>query len=354
MKKYFKSLNREVRHYLSILSPSFPRWLYDYIETPEVMSLDGISTSCGTCYTSLYQDKYNYSVLTHSIAVALIVWHFSHDREQTIAALLHDISTPAFKHCIDFLNGDSENQESTEEMTAEVIKNSKEIMALLKRDNIPFEAICNYHLYPIADNDMPQLSADRLEYTFAGGLAQVRIFTLSDINRFYNDLGILEDENSKPELGFMTPQLAEEFVCKISNLWPRWVEDEDRLCMQFIADVIKYLIYSGTIKVEDLYTLSEEEILNKIYSPNGNAYVRDAFTAFASASRSSVYKGSKPRPDTYCTNVKGKKRYINPLTINFGEYKRISTLSQPANKAIQDFLNMKFSDYVGFDFQFDP
>ena len=120
MKKYFRSLNKEVRSYLKILSPDFPKWLYDYINTPEVMFLDGISTSCGTCYTSIYQDRYNYTVLTHSIAVALIVWHFTHDKAQTIAGLLHDISTPAFKHCIDFMDGDSENQEVTEERTAEV------------------------------------------------------------------------------------------------------------------------------------------------------------------------------------------------------------------------------------------
>ena len=43
-------------------------------------------------------------------------------------------------------------------------------MTLLNRDNIKVEEVDNYHLYPIADNDTPKLSADRLEYTFANGL----------------------------------------------------------------------------------------------------------------------------------------------------------------------------------------
>ena len=40
-------------------------------------------------------------------------------------------------------------------------------MSLLKKDNIDVNEVCDYKLYPIADNNTPQLSADRLEYTFS-------------------------------------------------------------------------------------------------------------------------------------------------------------------------------------------
>ena len=74
--------------------------------------------------------------MDHSVGVALIIWNFTKDKKQTLAGLFHDIATPIFKHCIDFMNGDYETQESTEELTTCIIKNSKEIMALLERDNI--------------------------------------------------------------------------------------------------------------------------------------------------------------------------------------------------------------------------
>ena len=124
---------------------------------------------------NVYNDKYFYSTLTHSVGVALIIWNFTHDKKQTLSGLFHDIATPTFKHCIDFLNGDSETQESTEEKTEEIIKNSKEISFLLARDNIKIEEVSDYHIYPIADNDTPKLSADRLEYTLSGGLSQKRV-----------------------------------------------------------------------------------------------------------------------------------------------------------------------------------
>ncbi len=61
-------------------------------------------------------------------------------------------------------------QESTESLTTEIIKNSEKIMKLLKRDNIEIEEICDYHIYPIVDNDTPKLSADRLEYSLSNAL----------------------------------------------------------------------------------------------------------------------------------------------------------------------------------------
>ena len=40
----------------------------------------------------------------------------------------------------------------------------------VKKDNIKIEEIDNYHIYPIADNDTPKLSADRLEYSLSNAL----------------------------------------------------------------------------------------------------------------------------------------------------------------------------------------
>ncbi len=42
----------------------------------DMLRLDGIGMSCGTLYTKVYNDKYFYSSLTHSVAVALIIWNF--------------------------------------------------------------------------------------------------------------------------------------------------------------------------------------------------------------------------------------------------------------------------------------
>ena len=351
--KNLKSLNEEIIEYLKILSPKFPEWLLDYIYTPEMIRLDGIGMSCGTLYTKVYNDKYFYSSLTHSVAVALIIWNFTHDKKQTISGLFHDIATPTFKHCIDFMNGDSEHQESTEERTEQIIRNSKEIMSLLNRDNIKVEEVSDYHIYPIADNDTPRLSADRFEYTLSGGLYQVKIFEIKDIERYYNNIIILKNEDGIDELAFKDINICENFIHDISKLWPRWIEDEDRLCMQFIADIVKSMNIKGYITIDDLYNLSENEVL-KLIKNCDDSYIKNAFAFFRNATRDLVYKSDVPNDKIYCTNVKGKKRYVNPLVKYNNKVCRIKDVSAMANNDINNFLNMKMHTYIGFNFEFKP
>ena len=100
MNKYLEPLNEEVRKYFKILSPEFPEWLIDYIDTPEMHRLDGISMLCSTDYQKMHNYKFFNSVFQHSIGVALIIWHFTNDKKQILAGLFHDIASPTFKHCI--------------------------------------------------------------------------------------------------------------------------------------------------------------------------------------------------------------------------------------------------------------
>ena len=167
---YRSKLSDEIKSYFEILEPEFPKWLEKYIETPAMARSTYISNNCGMVYTKLADSDFLLSNLDHSVAVALIVCHFTHDKKQTLAGLFHDIATPAFKHCVDVMNGDVMTQESLENMTSAFIKNSREIMNLLNRDEIKLEEVDDYHIYPIADNDSPRLAADRLEYSLSNAL----------------------------------------------------------------------------------------------------------------------------------------------------------------------------------------
>lgn len=223
---YIDEINETTKKYYKILSKDFPEFLNEYIVVPEMQRLDYIGQICGGYWRreNIYEDLY--SVLKHSIGVALIIWNFTHDKKQTIAGLLHDISTPAFKHCIDFLNGDAEKQETTEELTSEFIQNSKELTFLLKRDGIDIDEVNDYKIYPIADNETPKLSADRLEYTFMNGFYYKKEWDLDGIKEIYDDIKILKNEDEVSELGFNSISKAKRFIEGSSRLWPLWISCE--------------------------------------------------------------------------------------------------------------------------------
>lgn len=239
MNNYLENLDETIKKYFKILSDEFPEFLYDYINTPEMQKQAGISVSCGTIYSKMYNQMW-YSSLDHSVAVALIIWNFTKDKKQTLSGLFHDIATPVFKHTIDFMNKDYEKQESTEELTTKIISESKEIMNLLQRDGIKVEEISDYHIYPIADNDTPMLSSDRLEYTLSNGLgATEKIWGLKEIEEIYKNIEIQENEEGIQELGFKDLKIAEKFVHTMSILSRLYRREKTVFSMQLLADIIK-------------------------------------------------------------------------------------------------------------------
>ena len=352
MYRYLDSLNDEVKEYFSILSPEFPEWLLEYIDTPEMERISKISMSCGSDYSKCFNVRYWYSNLDHSVGVALIIWNFTHDKKQTLAGLFRDVATPVFKHCIDFMNGDSESQESTEEKTSEMIKGSPKIMSLLKRDGIKLEEVEDYKIYPIADNDTPRLSADRFEYTFSSGLTFFRVWDLDRIRKMYNNIVVTTNEEGKSELAFKDKEVCEEYIDTISKLWPEWVSDKDRTVMQFLADMCKSMNNAGYLTIEDLYTLSEQEVIDKILTCE-DKYLSDSFKLFQDAD--TVYRSAIPADEKYCVNIKAKTRYVVPLVQTDDGVVRINQISETAANQITEYLNCpKGGYYTYFDFQFVP
>lgn len=343
-------MNREIKGYYSILSKEFPDWLNEYINSFEMQRLAGISVNCGCDYSNLFNVNYFYSVLDHSIGVALIIWHFTKDKKQTLAGLFHDIATPAFKHCVDFLNGDTELQESTEERTTQIILESSEIMELLKRDNISVADVDNYKKYPIADNETPKLSADRLEYTFSSGLAYHRIFNLEKIKKVYDNLLICKNEDGICELAFQKAQICDSFICYANNLWQDWIKPENRITMQFISDILSIMIEKKYITIDDLYKYDDREMIKNILNCD-NPYIVEAFQNFQNATY--VLSDDKVNKSCYNINIKTKTRYINPLVLGIEKPNRIYDMSNISKKYINDYLNTPKDGSVSFDFSID-
>src|SRR5574344_2488412 len=186
-------VNFNIEEYHHILCAEQPSFIKQYVNLYLLQRLDGVGLLCGTDWTPLYQNSFFYSRLDHSIGTALIVWNFTHDKKQTLAALLHDVSTPAFSHVSDFRNGDVLKQESTEDANARMIVADRNLNRYLREDGIDVQLVSDYHRYPIADNEIPQLSADRLEYMFPSGMALDGSWAMEEIRRCYNDLTILKN-----------------------------------------------------------------------------------------------------------------------------------------------------------------
>ena len=327
--------------HIDLFSPGCPDFFAELAATPPMQRLDGIGMHCGCEYTgfSAYCGLKPYSRLTHSLGVGRIVWRFTHDPAQAVAGLFHDIASPTFAHVIDFLQGDYVAQESTEAHTADIIAASPPIQRILSGLGLDTARVSDYHLYPVADNDAPRLSADRLEYTL-GNAYLVQGAPLAEIAALYDDLRLATAEDGQPELAFTQRETAELFTRRAlaNGYW--YVSDEDRFAMQALADLIRQALVSGVLLPDDLYT-TEQAVIGKLEE---DPQTRAAWRAYRSLHGLRRHDG-QPQ-GCYCVNSPAKKRYIAPLVLTARGPRRVSTLSAAIAGEIRAFLQLDFDRWL--------
>ena len=314
-----------------------PPIIREIAATETMQRLKKVSMDCGCDYTSfpIFVGRSPADRYSHSLGVALIVWHFTHDTVQSVAGLLHDIATPAFSHVVDFLNNDHLTQESTEEKTREMIASSAEIMAILNKYDIDIDDVYDYHRYSIADNDTPLLSADRLEYTLKN-MVRYLDRDIKTIQKYYDDQEVTVNECGERELGFKHLQTAIRFSRDALDTCKIYSSDPDRYIMEFLAGILKKGEEKGILEVSDLYK-DEPHVIEILEKDEETSVLWNRLKGFSEVHVSDV------KEDRDYLKIPAKKRYIDPLIINKG---RCSKMDRNFGKAVNEYLKSDFDYYV--------
>lgn len=323
---------------LKIYCDDIPEFIEKFAATEAMRRLKYVGMNCGCEYTQVHKETIHsrYTRFEHSVGVALIIWNFTRDIKQSLAGLFHDISTPAFAHVVDYMNGDHMTQESTEASTADFIDDSVEIQRLLSEYGLSTDDVSDYHIYPIADNDTPQLSADRLEYTF-GNFLQYGAAKIEDIDRFYHDISVGIDERGEQELMFTDKNIAKDFALCSMKCSQVYVSDEDRFTMQYLADLLKFAAQNNVVSIADLYT-SEENVIEKLEK---SEITSAKWHKYCGIRR--VRIGSEQVSDKYCIQVNAKRRYIDPFVKNVG---RVTQFNDRYRELVDELLHMSFDGWM--------
>lgn len=337
----------DIKKYHNILEPQPPEFLNKYYELPMLQRLKNVGLLCGTDWTPLYKNRFYYSRFDHSVGVALIIWHFTHDKAQTISGLLHDVSTPVFSHVSDFRKGDALTQTETEGTNESIIRSDRNLDALLAVDGLRVEQVEDYHKYPIADNEIPQLSSDRLEYMFPSGMALDGSWDLPSVRRAYEDLEVLRNEEGLPELGFKTLEIAEDYTRRFCMIGHILQLNENKLTLHLLGKIMNLAVEEGILSEADFMTKSEAEIigiLDKELSQNPKAFSKERsklarlYKTFRTMTKIEHTQTPLDENEYFCINLKVKQRYINPLVKTANSCTRINETSSQAKKIIEDFL----------------
>ncbi len=339
---YFKKLNKNLKKYFDILCDNdYPEFINKYLETSTMKRLSGIGQFCGSDYTKFNNNiRFWYTRLDHSVDCALMTWYFTKDKIQTLAALFHDLGTPVFSHTIDYLFDDYSDCESSERSVEDIINSSFEIKNLLKEDNIKIKDVISVEKYPIFENKRPGLCIDRLDGVLHAAYIWAKIINLKDVEEIFKSIIVLKNEMGIDEIGFKDLNSALKFFRVNFDIAILLESNEDKFVMKLLADIIKLAIKKEIITLNDLYELSEFEIINKFKEDNKISILWNKYVNMSNL------KNSKLKPKKYYfVSFKPKKRSLLPLYLNNGNSYRINKYSKEAKELYNKFLKYKDFKY---------
>lgn len=312
-----------MKQYLDLfIDDEYPDFIDKYLSTDTLERLKHVTQFCGCDYTRLYSPLFKYTRFDHSLVVAHMTWHFTHDKKETIAALLHDIGTPCFAHCIDYVFGDYVNQESSEKSTVDMIKKDVKLQELLKQDNLCIDDFRDYSNYHILENKSPKLCTDRLDGVLHSCYIWLHTHNLKQIKEVYNDLTILVNEDDVCEIGFRNIDVAEKFVFMVYNYAKALRENVNKYTMKYVSEIVKLAVSNGFISLNDLYTEKEENICD---------IFKTKFPSWEKFNNSTKLISTDILPkNNFYISFEAKKRNTIPLVYTDTGSKRINLVSDIA------------------------
>ncbi len=172
--------------------------LVELVESGPVRRLKGIHQAGASAYLlpGLRTTRYE-----HSLGVLYVLTRLGAGLEERVAGLLHDVPHTAFSHTVDIVFPSDEHN-FHERFQHEVITGS-DVPAILARHRVGLHAALEPDNYPLLEMPLPDLCADRIDYSLRDLHNGGRIGT-HDASRFLDHLlptptGILVDDREAAE-----------------------------------------------------------------------------------------------------------------------------------------------------------
>ncbi|GGB39734.1 HD domain-containing protein [Fictibacillus barbaricus] len=287
--------------------------LQDLIHSSPVQRLKGIHQG-GASY--LVNRAWNVTRFEHSVGVMLLIRRLKGSVEEQIAGLLHDVSHTAFSHVIDFVL-DKESEDFHEEIFEETLVNS-EIPSLLESYGYSIEQVIKGN-YPLLEQPLPLLCADRVDYTLRD-LYRYGYITRDEVDSFVSSLCVVNDviciEGMKQAEWFVKSYYKEvqDFFMDPLNVY-----GYDRL-----IQLLREALYLQVITKED-FLLQDEEVLAKVRTSESPELLKRYLEI-----TSTVVLQENDKD--YDIHLKGKPRLIDPTVIVKGQPYVSSEISNAINE----------------------
>jgi len=231
--------------------------LIELIKSPALQRLKKIEQHGTWQLHKTYKQSYHFSRYTHSVGVMLLLRRFNASLEEQMHGLLHDISHTVFSHVADFLFGDDPGQHDYQDNRLDKAFKLQGINKILEKYGFSPSHILDEKKFPLAESPLPNLCADRIDYTLADPWAKV--FYTVEPKKILNNLIV-----HKNQFVFNSKRWAKEFaVLYEKHNQKNWCNPRQIAIFTLSAQMLREALDKKIIKKQELYQ-TDDYILQKL------------------------------------------------------------------------------------------
>lgn len=196
----------------------------------------------------------------HSVGVYLLLKKFKAPLAEQVAGLIHDVSHSAFSHCIDYAlaQGSPSKHSHQDNIFKNYVLKKTDIPNILKKFGFNPEYILNEENFPLKERTLPDICADRLDYSLRTAI-MYRVISRQKVKYFLNNL------TTKNNLWvFKNQRSAKEYANLYGLLNTKFYSGLSSAVMFFTTgQFLKHGLVRKYINSKDLYT-TDGQVLKKL------------------------------------------------------------------------------------------
>ncbi len=258
--------------------------------------------------------RYDHTRFAHSLGVYLLLRKYNAPTEEQIAGLIHDVSHSSFSHCIDYvLEAGSEKEHNHQDNLFDSYVRQTDIPEIIEKFGFDLEYILNDKNFPLKEKSLPDLCADRIDYS----LKTAVIFNeINETDKKYLLENLTTESNRWVFKNLKSAKKYAELFFKLNTIY--YAGLPSAVMFTAVGGCLKHALRKGYISENDLYTTDKIVIEKVKRSLEKDRKLKSLWERMSGKVRVSN------DPGDYDIQVFCKSRIVDPLFVDNGALKLLS------------------------------
>jgi hypothetical protein len=245
----------------------------------------------------------------HSLGVFLLLGKLGAPRREQVAGIVHDISHTAFSHAVDFIF--TSQEQDYHEQLKPLMLNRPDIAHALARLGFEPREFYDDSIYPLLEQPIPCLCADRLDYFLRDGMT-CGVVGREFVQRILSQVTVIDSRIALTQVE--TAREAAVLFERMNHNW--WAGPVEAFIYNEFADALREGLKLGVLQLDDLLT-DDALVLAKLEA-SGSALIAQKLEKIRHL-RADCTRGYLPR-------IVPKERWLDPPVQTNGTVHRLSTI----------------------------